>query len=76
YSLAPFLFAGLGLSTREFGYSGILLALATLLGSLLNKHLLGRGGLPSSLIRMACVLALVAGLLVWTTQASLWFLLP
>ncbi|MGL4794030.1 MAG: multidrug effflux MFS transporter [Aeromonas jandaei] len=76
YSLAPFLFAGLGLSTSEFGYSGILLALATLLGSLLNKHLLGRGWLPSSLIRLACVLALVAGLLVWTTQASLWFLLP
>lgn len=44
YSLAPFLFAGLELSTGEFGYSGILLALATLLGSLLNKHLLGRGG--------------------------------
>ncbi|WP_429022242.1 multidrug effflux MFS transporter [Aeromonas allosaccharophila] len=76
YSLAPFLFAGLGLSTAEFGYSGILLALATLCGSLLNKHLLGRGWLPSSLIRLACVLALVAGLLVWATQASLWFLLP
>ena len=30
YSLAPFLFAGLGLSAGEFGYSGILLALATL----------------------------------------------
>jgi Bcr/CflA subfamily drug resistance transporter len=76
YSLAPFLFAGLGLSTGEFGYSGILLALATLLGSLINKHLLGRGWLPSSLVRLACVLALVAGLLVWATQASLWFLLP
>ena len=76
YSLAPFLFAGLGLSTGEFGYSGILLALATLLGSLLNKHLLGRGWLPSSLVRLACALALVAGLLVWATQSSLWFLLP
>ncbi|ATY79407.1 MFS transporter [Aeromonas veronii] len=76
YSLAPFLFAGLGLSTGEFGYSGILLALATLLGSLLNKHLLGRGWLSSSLVRLACALALVAGLLVWATQASLWFLLP
>ncbi|WOE66572.1 multidrug effflux MFS transporter [Aeromonas allosaccharophila] len=76
YSLAPFLFAGLGLSTGEFGYSGILLALATLLGSLLNKHLLGIGWLPSSLVRLACALALVAGLLVWATQASLWFLLP
>lgn len=76
YSLAPFLFAGLGLSTGEFGYSGILLALATLLGSLLNKHLLGRGWPPSSLVRLACALALVAGLLVWASQSSLWFLLP
>jgi Bcr/CflA subfamily drug resistance transporter len=76
YSLAPFLFAELGLSAREFGYSGLVLALATLIGSLLNKHLLGRGWQPSSLVRLACVLALVAGLLVWTSQDSLWFLLP
>ncbi|MGY3866259.1 multidrug effflux MFS transporter [Aeromonas bivalvium] len=76
YSLAPFLFAGLGLSTGEFGYSGVLLALATLLGSLFNKHLLGRGWQPSSLIRLACTLALVAGLLVWASQDLLWFLLP
>jgi predicted MFS family arabinose efflux permease len=76
YSLAPFLFAGLGLSTGEFGYSGLVLALATLIGSLLNKHLLGRGWQPSSLVRLACVLALVAGLLVWASQDSLWFLLP
>ncbi|WP_287145618.1 multidrug effflux MFS transporter [Aeromonas sp.] len=76
YSLAPFLFAELGLSASEFGYSGLVLALATLIGSLLNKHLLGRGWQPSSLVRLACVLALVAGLLVWTSQDSLWFLLP
>ncbi|MGL4356227.1 MAG: multidrug effflux MFS transporter [Aeromonas popoffii] len=76
YSLAPFLFAELGLSASEFGYSGLVLALATLIGSLLNKHLLGRGWQPSSLVRLACVLALVAGLLVWVSQDSLWFLLP
>ena len=76
YSLAPFLFDGLGLRVSDFGYSGILLALATLFGSLLNKQLLGRGWLPSSLIRLACTLALVCGLLVWASQASLWFLLP
>ncbi len=29
YSLAPFLFASLGLSAGDFGYSGIVLALAT-----------------------------------------------
>ena len=76
YSLAPFLFDELGLSTGDFGYSGILLALATLFGSLLNKHLLGKGWQPSSLVRLACALALGSGLLVWVSQASLWFLLP
>ncbi|HCT5130358.1 TPA: multidrug effflux MFS transporter [Aeromonas hydrophila] len=76
YSLAPFLFAGLGLSAGEFGYSGILLALATLGGSLLNKRLLGRGWSPASLIRLAAVLALGSGWLVWASQTSLWFLLP
>ncbi len=76
YSLAPFLFAGLGLSAGEFCYSGIVLALATLGGSLLNKRLLGRGWTPASLIRLAAVLALGSGWLVWASQASLWFLLP
>lgn len=76
YSLAPFLFAGLGLSAGEFGYSGIVLALATLVGSLLNKRLLGRGWTPASLIRLAAVLASGSSWLVWASQASLWFLLP
>lgn len=76
YSLAPFLFAGLGWRASEFGYSGLGLALATLSGSLLNKRLLGRGRQPSSLIRLAACLALGCGVTVWTTQGSLWFLLP
>jgi hypothetical protein len=75
YSLAPFLFAGLGLSAGEFGYSGIVLALATLVGSLLNKRLLGRGWTPASLIGSPpCWRRVRAGW--WASQASLWFLLP
>lgn len=76
YSLAPFLFASLGLSVNEFGYSGMGLALATLAGSLLNKRLLGRGWQPSSLIRLAAGLALGSGGVLWAMQGSLWFLLP
>ena len=76
YSLAPFLFDGLGLRVSDFGYSGILLALATLLGSLLNKRLLGKGWQPASLIQLAASLALGAGAAVWASQSSLWFLLP
>ena len=76
YSLAPFLFAGLGLNASEFGYSGLVLALGTLIGSLLNKRLLGKGWQSMSLIRLATSLALGAGVAVWTSQDSLWFLLP
>ncbi len=61
YSLAPFLFAGLGLNASEFGYSGLVLALGTLIGSLLNKRLLGKGWQSMSLIRLATSLALGAG---------------
>lgn len=64
------------MSAGEFGYSGIVLALATLGGSLFNKRLLGLGWSPASLIRLAAVLALGSGWLVWASQASLWFLLP
>lgn len=76
YSLAPFLFAGLGLNASEFGYSGLVLALGTLIGSLLNKRLLGKGWQSMSLIRLATSLALGAGVVVWASQDSLWFLLP
>ena len=76
YSLAPFLFAKLGLSVNDFGYSGMGLALATLIGSLLNKRLLGRGWQPPSLIRLAAGLALGSGGVLWAMQGSLWFLLP
>ena len=53
-----------------------MLALATLLGSLLNRYLLGKGWSPALLIRLASVLALGAGLAVWASQVTLWFLLP
>ena len=76
YSLAPFLFHAQGWRAAEFGYSGLFLALATLLGSLLNRRLLGAGWLPASLIRLAASVALGSGGLVWASQNSLWFLLP
>ncbi len=57
YSLAPFLFAGLGLSAGEFGYSGILLALATLGAACSTSACWGLAGCLI-LIRLAAVLAL------------------
>lgn len=76
YSLAPFLFGQLGWSDRAFGWTGGLLALASLSGSLLNRKLLTTGLLPEQLVRHACALALLSGVAAWWLQHSAWILVP
>ena len=76
YSLAPFLFEQLGWSDRAFGWTGGLLALASLSGSLLNRKLLTTGVSPEQLVRYACTLALVSGIAAWWLQYSAWILVP
>jgi len=76
YALAPFIFTGFNMSSIEFGYSGIALALGSLMGSLLNKKLLSRGWQSATLINLASILALCGGAGVYLLQSSLAFLLP
>lgn len=76
YSLAPFLFGQLGWSDRPFGWTGGLLALASLSGSLLNRKLLTSSLLPEQLVRHACALALLSGVAAWWLQHSAWILVP
>ncbi|UWX95244.1 MFS transporter [Enterobacter mori] len=76
YSLAPFLFGQLGWSPRAFGWTGILLALASLSGSLWNRKLLSIGLSPAQLVKNACLLALLSGIAAWILQQSVWILLP
>ena len=76
YSLAPFLFGQLGWSARAFGWTGILLAFASLAGSLWNRKLLSIGLSPGKLVRNACALALLSGITAWVLQQSVWILLP
>jgi MFS family permease len=81
YGLAPFLFSHLGLSSEDFGYSGIALALGSLLGSMLNKRLLARGWSAPALVKLASGAALIGSVGVFLTQSQLWlgsplFLLP
>ena len=76
YSLAPFLFRQLGWSSRAFGWTGVLLALASLSGSLLNRRLLTTGLTPQQLVRHACVLAMFSGLAAWWLQHTAWILIP
>lgn len=76
YSLAPFLFRQLGWSSRAFGWTGALLALASLSGSLLNRKLLTTSMTPEQLVRHACILALLSGVAAWWLQHSAWILVP
>lgn len=76
YSLAPFIFSSLGYSSIEFGYSGIALAAGSLLGSIVNKQLLKKNIKPSTLVKVACVIALLGALGVVAMANTIWFLLP
>ena len=76
YSLAPFLFGQLGWSPRAFGWTGILLAFASLSGSLWNRKLLSSGLSSERLVKYACALALLSGVIAWGLQQSAWILVP
>lgn len=76
YCLAPFLFGQLGWSASAFGWTGILLAFASLTGSLWSRKLLSIGLSPEQLVKNACTLALFSGVMAWVLQQSLWILLP
>jgi Bcr/CflA subfamily drug resistance transporter len=74
YSLGPFLFENLGWDSRQFGLTGFCLAAASLLGSLLNRRLLGAGLSPVTLVYLACALAAVASPAAWLLRDSAWIL--
>ncbi|MBD8512113.1 multidrug effflux MFS transporter [Photobacterium sp. CAU 1568] len=76
YLQGPFVFARLGYSPQVFGYSGLILAAGTVVGSFLNKQWLHKGRSQNVLIQVASGLALAGAAGVVILQDSLWFLLP
>ncbi|MGP0834231.1 MFS transporter [Serratia sp. CY85251] len=76
FSLAPFMFERLGLNSQQFGYSGVMLALGSLAGALLNRHLLARGVSAKHQILLGGLLAVASGVALFWWQHSLWMLLP
>lgn len=76
FSLAPFMFERLGLNSQQFGYSGVMLALGSLAGALLNRHLLARGVSAKRQILLGGLLAVASGVALFGWQHSLWMLLP
>ncbi len=76
YQIGPFIFRELGLNAQQFGYSGVVLAVGTLIGSSINKRLLSKGITSALLIKLAVGLSTLGSLGVYMTQHNLWFLLP
>lgn len=76
YQLAPFMMERLGLGTAIFGYSGVLMGLGALIGAMLNRHLINRGWPSQRMVLLACVLAFVSAIALWSVQHQLVFVLP
>ncbi|MCC9073703.1 multidrug effflux MFS transporter [Flavobacterium sp. F-65] len=75
YSLAPFIFEQLGLSSLQFGYSGIVLAFSSLIGALVNKKLIYRQVQSYDIILIAAFLTGIGAGSVLLLKDSLWFLI-
>lgn len=76
YSFAPFIFKKVNLDTTMYGYSGIILAIGTFIGSSINKYYIQKNKSPYTLIMGACLLSLGSAIGIYFTQHSLYFLLP
>ncbi|MDM1531946.1 multidrug effflux MFS transporter [Myroides marinus] len=76
YSFAPFIFEQQGLSPTVYGYSGVILALGSFIGSTLNKRLLEKGYQPITLMKIAATIAIVNALVLILVGNTLYFLIP
>lgn len=76
YSFAPFIFENAGLSPTVYGYSGIVLATGSFIGSFLNKRLLEKGYLPNTMIKLAAIVAIINAIILIVTDNTLYFLIP
>ncbi|UTV28448.1 multidrug effflux MFS transporter [Photobacterium atrarenae] len=76
YQLGGFQFAALGFTPEQFGYSGIILGLGSLLGSYLNKCLLARNVSQPRLLQAAALLLTLGAVGVDAMLDSIWFLAP
>ncbi|KKX48715.1 multidrug effflux MFS transporter [Sphingobacterium sp. IITKGP-BTPF85] len=76
YSLGPFIFEQSGHSATQFGYSGILLAIGSLAGGVLNKKLIHLNFSAHRLIYISSAISIIGALGIFILQGSLWFLFP
>ncbi|MGG5505228.1 MULTISPECIES: MFS transporter [unclassified Myroides] len=76
YSFAPFIFESHGYDSSVYGYSGVVLALGSFLGSYFNKSCIKRGVASNRLILGSAVLALANACIAVILLDTMWFLVP
>ncbi|HHF3065895.1 TPA: multidrug effflux MFS transporter [Vibrio diabolicus] len=76
YQLGAFTFSALGYNSEQFGYSGMVLGLGTLLGSYLNKSLVSKKVRKSQLLWLSAVLLSLGSVCVLILSQSIWFVAP
>ncbi|WP_404764809.1 multidrug effflux MFS transporter [Vibrio alginolyticus] len=76
YQLGAFTFSVLGYNSEQFGYSGMVLGLGTLLGSYLNKSLVSKNVRKSQLLWFSAILISVGSVGVLILNQSIWFVAP
>ncbi|SMY15682.1 MFS transporter [Photobacterium aquimaris] len=76
YSIAPFMFEQLGASVKLFGYTGFVLAIGSVLGSLINIKLIHYKLNGDVIIFIAMILMVISGIGVYLLQDTIWFFIP
>ncbi|MGX9994288.1 multidrug effflux MFS transporter [Vibrio sp. JZG120] len=76
YQLGAFTFSALGYNSEQFGYSGMVLGLGTMLGSYLNKSLVSKNVQKSQLLWFSAILISVGSVGVLILNQSIWFVAP
>ncbi|WP_063344179.1 MFS transporter [Vibrio jasicida] len=76
YSIAPFMFEKLGASVNFFGNTGVILALGSVLGSVINMKLIRMHLSHEKIVMFASWLLLIGGFGVFIMQESVWFFIP
>ncbi len=76
YSLAPFMFKQLGMSSHVFGYSGLLLGGGTFIGGLINRQILAKNTAPRKIVWLGILSTALGTVGVVALQGSMAFLVP
>ncbi|MDC5705916.1 multidrug effflux MFS transporter [Vibrio europaeus] len=76
YLLGPFLFDAMAYTSKQFGYSGLILAIGTFAGSWLNKGLLAQGYESKLLVQLSAWGAIFGSIMVWLLQDGVALLAP